>query len=112
MSRLLYRLPTDRLELAERLAPSFVRQCLQMLAPSLKQAVEQARDHISAVNLALLPKSWQKEIRPDTIVGEKFSPLGSVGIWIPARKGPLISTALCRAGGTVFVFDYSRSGAA
>ncbi|MDF2717733.1 MAG: hisD, partial [Paenibacillus sp.] len=28
------------------------------------------------------------------IVGEKISPLDAVGIWIPARKGPLISTAL------------------
>jgi histidinol dehydrogenase len=141
MSKLSYRLPEDRLELAERLAPqrklfdrgvlqgvygifdqveqdgdraivrltesidnvgidgvtvpeSYIRQCLDRLAPSLKQAIEQARDHIREVNQALLPESWQKEIRPGTIIGEKFSPLDTVGIWIPARKGPLLSTAL------------------
>jgi len=46
------------------------------------------------VNEAMLPASWQKEIRPGTIVGELYRPLDSVGIWIPARKGPLLSTAL------------------
>ncbi|TMV52862.1 histidinol dehydrogenase [Paenibacillus mesophilus] len=141
MSRLVYRLPEDSNELAQRLAPqrklfdrgvlqgvygifnqveegkdqaiigvtesidkvklervgltpAYIRQCLDSLSPTLKQAIEQARDHIEEVNRALLPVSWHKEIRPGTIVGEKISPLDAVGIWIPARKGPLISTAL------------------
>jgi histidinol dehydrogenase len=42
----------------------------------------------------MLPKTWEKEIRPGTVIGENVVPLDSVGIWIPARKGPLISTAI------------------
>jgi histidinol dehydrogenase len=37
---------------------------------------------------------WRKEIRPGTIIGEKTTPLASAGIYVPARKGPLVSTAL------------------
>ncbi len=36
----------------------------------------------------------EKQIRPGTIIGEQVSPLETVGIWIPARKGPLISTSI------------------
>lgn len=73
---------------------SRVRQCEDELSPALLQAIIQARDHIREVNELLLPRSWQREIRPGTVVGEKYSPLDRVGIWIPARKGPLLSTAL------------------
>lgn len=73
---------------------SYVRQSVNTLAPPLRQAIEKARDNIAQVNVALAPESWQMEIRPGTIVGEKFSPLDTVGIWIPSRKGPLLSTAL------------------
>jgi histidinol dehydrogenase len=65
------------------------------LAPKISRAVEKAINNIREVNQALMPPAfWQKEIRPGTIIGEKISPLDSVGLYIPARKGPLISTAL------------------
>jgi len=49
---------------------------------------------VQDANLAMLPKTWEKQIRPGTVNGENVVPLDSVGIWIPARKGPLISTAI------------------
>ena len=60
----------------------------------LRAAMETAMAHIEETNRALLPKSWTKQIRPGTVLGEKVVPLDSVGIWIPCRKGPLVSTAL------------------
>ncbi|WP_158606660.1 histidinol dehydrogenase [Paenibacillus ginsengarvi] len=77
-----------------KLTDDYIERCLSELPTPLKAAMEQARDHIREVNAALLPASWQRVIRPGTIIGEKISPLDTVGIWIPARKGPLISTAL------------------
>lgn len=64
------------------------------LSPSLRAAIEQAIENVRAVNVELLPKTWERQIRPGTVIGEHVSALDSVGIWIPARKGPLLSTAI------------------
>ncbi|MDQ1910510.1 histidinol dehydrogenase [Paenibacillus sp. GD4] len=77
-----------------RVSDAYVEECLASLSPAMRSAVERAILHIRQVNEELLPVSWEKELRPGTIVGEKVTPLGRVGIWIPARKGPLVSTAL------------------
>jgi histidinol dehydrogenase len=85
----------DGVELEELvLSEQYVEQCVAALSPSLREAIEQAIHNVQEVNLAMLPESWEKQIRPGTIVGENVSPLESVGIWIPARKGPLISTSI------------------
>lgn len=76
------------------LSKNYAAKSVADLSLPLRNAVEQAIDHIREVNLAMLPQSWEKEIRPGTIVGETVRPLNSVGIWIPARKGPLLSTAI------------------
>jgi histidinol dehydrogenase len=73
----------------------YVDQCVNALSPELRAAIEKAIQNISQVNEILKPEEfWQKEIRPGTIIGEKCTPLSSVGLWVPARKGPLVSTAL------------------
>ncbi|GIP34488.1 histidinol dehydrogenase [Paenibacillus sp. J2TS4] len=76
------------------LAEAYIENCISSLTPDLRTAIDQAIQHVREVNLALMPESWKKEIRPGTVVGEKISPLESVGIWIPARKGPLLSTSI------------------
>ncbi|MEF3306908.1 histidinol dehydrogenase [Paenibacillus sp. GYB003] len=85
----------DRVKLERiRLEADYIDECVKGLSPSLREAIERARDHIREVNEALLPGSWRREIRSGTIVGEIVTPLDAVGLWIPARKGALISTAL------------------
>lgn len=76
------------------LSNDYVEECISSLSPSLRSAIEQAIRNVEDANLAMLPKSWEKQIRPGTVIGEHVVPLDSVGIWIPARKGPLISTAI------------------
>ncbi|MCU6708119.1 histidinol dehydrogenase [Paenibacillus sp. J5C_2022] len=76
------------------LSNDYVEGCKSSLSPTLRSAIEQAIRNVRDTNLAMLPKTWEKQIRPGTIIGENVVPLESVGIWIPARKGPLISTAI------------------
>ncbi|MBP1991839.1 histidinol dehydrogenase [Paenibacillus eucommiae] len=76
------------------LTDSYVDESISSLSPPLLAAIEQAIQNVREVNLALLPKSWEKQIRPGTVIGERVNPLDAVGIWIPARKGPLISTSI------------------
>ncbi|TDQ34176.1 histidinol dehydrogenase [Aureibacillus halotolerans] len=76
------------------LTNDYIEECVSSLSPSLRSAIEQAIRNVQEANLAMLPKTWEKEIRPGTVIGENVVPLESVGIWIPARKGPLLSTAI------------------
>ena len=71
-----------------------VSHCISALSPSLREAVDTAIRHVREVNLVLLPESREFGIRPGTVVGERAVPLDAVGIWIPSRKGPLLSTAI------------------
>ncbi|WP_080839709.1 histidinol dehydrogenase [Cohnella massiliensis] len=90
MTRKFDEVAIDRIVLSE----AFVRQSVESLSPSLRSAIDHAIRNVREANLALLPESWEKEIRPGTVIGENVRPLQSVGIWIPARKGPLVSTAI------------------
>ncbi|MBB6022190.1 histidinol dehydrogenase [Paenibacillus sp. JGP012] len=76
------------------LSNAYVEEYVSSLSPSLCSAIEQAIKNVQDANVAMFPKTWEKQIRPGTIIGENVLPLDSVGIWIPARKGPLISTAV------------------
>ena len=77
------------------LSEFYVDKCVASILPELRGAIEKAIENIGQVNRAMMPEAfWQKEIRPGTIVGEKCTPLSCVGLWVPARKGPLVSTAL------------------
>jgi histidinol dehydrogenase len=77
------------------LTDAYADKCVAGLTPELRSAIDMAIENIGQVNRAMMPAAfWQKEIRKGTIVGEKCTPLSCVGLWVPARKGPLVSTAL------------------
>ncbi|NQT86560.1 histidinol dehydrogenase [bacterium] len=64
----------------------------------LRAAIEIGVRHVTEVNEAILPEPmWERTIRPGTVIGEKATPLDAVGLWVPARKGPLVSTAVMLA---------------
>ncbi len=74
---------------------NFLEKCVADLPSRFKNAVEKAIANIYQVNKALMPEpEWRKEIRPGTVIGERNTALDSVGLYVPARKGPLVSTAL------------------
>lgn len=77
-----------------KLDDDYINNCVENLSPSLSEMIKKAITNIKEVNQLLVPTSWKKEVRVGTVVGEKVTPLDSVGLWVPARKGPLISTAL------------------
>jgi histidinol dehydrogenase len=68
------------------------------LPEGLRIAIEQALANIREVNTGLLPVDTERTVRPGTRVGERYRPLESVAVYVPTRKGPLISTALMLIG--------------
>ncbi len=71
-----------------------IERAIAELPSELGAAIEQARTRIERVNRELLPKDTLREIEPGVRVGELYRALDSVALWIPCRKGPLLSTAL------------------
>ena len=78
---------------------AYISQCVVSTPQSLIDAIHHARKNIEEVNEYLIgARVRMTEIRPGTVIGEKITPLESVGLWVPARKAPLVSTALMLAG--------------
>lgn len=85
----------DGVELeALRVPEAAIQQALAELAPELRTAIKVARARIERVNQELMPRDVVRELEPGVQVGELYRPLDSVALWIPCRKGPLVSTAL------------------
>jgi histidinol dehydrogenase len=62
--------------------------------PSLRAAVEETRKNVEAFAKKSLRKDWSMTNSHGAMVGEKFDPMGRVGIYIPGGMAPLVSTAL------------------
>ena len=85
----------DGVELGSlRVSEDAIQQALAALSPELRTAIKIARARIEWVNRELMPRDVVREMEPGVRVGELFRPLASVALWIPCRKGPLLSTAL------------------
>jgi histidinol dehydrogenase len=84
------RVPLDALRVSEATVERAVRQ----LPPALRTALDLAEERIARVNRRLVPKDEVVELEPGVRVGELYRALDSVALWIPCRKGPLLSTAL------------------
>jgi histidinol dehydrogenase len=78
--------------------PRHVANEVARLSSELHQAIEVSLRHITEVNARLLPADTEQTVRPGTRVGERYRPLDSVAVYVPTRKGPLISTALMLIG--------------
>jgi len=62
--------------------------------PSLRAAIAETRKNVEAFAKRSLRKDWSMRNSHGATVGEKFDPLGRVGIYIPGGMAPLVSTAL------------------
>ena len=63
-----------------------------------KRAIRDALKQIRAFAKLTRPRSWHKMVRKGVMVGEKFTPLDRVGVYIPGGSAPLVSTVIHTAG--------------
>ncbi|HTV20611.1 MAG TPA: histidinol dehydrogenase [Polyangiaceae bacterium] len=89
----------DGVELSSvRVDPREVAADVDALPGTLRSAIDTALGNIREVNARLVPADTDAGVRPGTRVGERYRPLDSVAVYVPTRKGPLISTALMLIG--------------
>jgi histidinol dehydrogenase len=68
------------------------------VTPATKTAVARSLKNIHSFAKRSLRKDWSAKNAEGATVGERFSPLGRVGVYVPGGKAPLVSTALMTAG--------------
>lgn len=77
------------------LSEEYVSKCVADVSDELRAAIMQAHNNATEVNKLFMPSmEWDSEVRPGAFVGERIRPLDQVCLWVPARKGPLLSTAI------------------
>ncbi|WP_436521940.1 histidinol dehydrogenase [Actinoplanes sp. HUAS TT8] len=66
--------------------------------PEVRAALEVAIGNIRRHHTSQLPQStWMEEVQPGVVVGERWSPIASVALYVPRGKGsfPSVMTMLC-----------------
>jgi histidinol dehydrogenase len=62
-----------------------------------RRALKSVHAAVLDYNRKALPKDWSSRNRHGARVGEKFDPIGRVGIYVPGGQVPLVSTVLMTA---------------
>ena len=90
------RIKLDRCNLV--VSPAEISAAVSRLSAADKRAIRQAHAQVQTFARLTLPRSWKCRPRPGVTVGEKFTPLDRVGVYIPGGTAPLVSTVLHTAG--------------
>lgn len=81
----------DRVELTPenlRVSREEIEQAHRALDPTVRKAVEHAIHNVRAFHEKQMPhEQWMTEVEPGVIVGEKVTPVSSVGLYVPRGKG-------------------------
>ena len=70
------------------------REALDALDPSLRRALERARENIRAVHESFRPVAQQVTTRDGAVVGRRPDPLGRVGVYAPGGRATYPSSLL------------------
>ena len=87
----------DRAELTRetlRVSDVELQAAVAGIDPATRAALEQAKAAITDFARRMRREPWRTEVRPGVVLGEQFSPLHRVGVYIPGGTAPLVSTVL------------------
>src|SRR5579862_7174476 len=73
------------------------RAALRDVSPELRLALQQAARNIRRVAEQQRPRSWNIAIQPGVSVGQRVTPLDTIGCYVPGGRFSLVSTLLMTA---------------
>ena len=91
----------DRVELDParfRVTDEEIDAAAALLSEREKKAIDTALSQVRDFALATVPRAWSASPRAGVMLGEKFTPMDRVGVYIPGGTAPLVSTVLHTAG--------------
>ncbi len=69
-------------------------QVEKMVDDATYRAMERAKDNIASFHRKQLPNSWFETGEDGTYLGMRYTPLDSVGVYVPGGSAPLVSSVL------------------
>ena len=96
-----YALKFDKVQLKPenfRVTDEEIKEAAKLVSRKDKTAINAALKNIQTFSKERLPKNWQFSPRPGVMLGEKFTPMERVGVYIPGGTAPLVSTVIHTAG--------------
>ena len=96
-----YALKFDKVQLKPenfRVTDEEIKEASKLVSRKDKTAINAALKNIQTFSKERLPKNWQFSPRPGVMLGEKFTPMERVGVYIPGGTAPLVSTVIHTAG--------------
>jgi histidinol dehydrogenase len=99
-----------------RIHPDRLKAAESALKPRQRQLIREAIRCVRAFHTRGLPADWTARNPHGAMVGERWYPIGRVGIYIPAGNVPLVSTAvmtttLARLAGVPSIAVFTPAGA-
>lgn len=77
-----------------RFSMTEARRLAKKLPVEDKLAIRTACQQVFSFAKLTKPRNWKKVVRHGVILGEKFTPMSRVGVYIPGGTAPLVSTVL------------------
>lgn len=74
-----------------------IEDALEIVEDSFLEVLKTSKENIASFNQLIKESSFEKEVRPGVILGQKLTPLERVGIYIPGGKASYPSTVLMTA---------------
>ena len=81
-----------------RVTPEELAAAGKKLSAGDRKAIKTALAQVQAFAKLTKPRNWKKSPRPGVTVGEKFTPMERVGVYVPGGTAPLVSTVIHTAG--------------
>ncbi|HPN83828.1 MAG TPA: histidinol dehydrogenase [Victivallales bacterium] len=78
-----FKIKDSEFDMAEKFVPSSLQKHIRFAVKNVKQFA-----------MRQIPKSWIFSPRKGVTMGEKFTPMDRVGVYIPGGAAPLVSTAI------------------
>jgi histidinol dehydrogenase len=79
------------------ITPAEIRAARREVSRDLLRAIEHAARNIRRVAVEQRPRSWTVTVEPGVRVGQRVTPLGTIGCYIPGGRFSLFSTLLMTA---------------
>lgn len=77
-----------------RVGQTEIRRAARQVDPEFRKAARETRKRVHAFARKGLRKNWQTRTPRGGTLGEQFTPLDRVGVYIPGGTAPLVSTVL------------------
>lgn len=90
------RLTADRLQVSEAEIDAAHASTPPALLGGIREAIANSR-RFNEAQLAATAADWQREVRPGFLLGERFAPIPSAGLFVPTGKASYPSV-LCQIG--------------